>query len=352
MALDLAALLAPGPADSPSGPSVEYDEEYIELERLSRGVPQEEDVEGKVIREAQDPDWVEVERISLELCRRSKDIRVALYLARAGIARSGLPGFADALRLICGYVADFWPSLHPQLDPADDNDPSIRINALAALAHNDTILRPLRATSLTQSRQFGRISYRDYAIAAGLMPAAAKAGDKQAPDASRVEAAFADTPIEALKEVQAAAVSSLASLGALDKSLAGVIGDATGPDFAPLRQLIGDMRRLLDQEVAKRGGGAGEATREVDMADGQAMPTAAGSRASGSDGIVRTRDDVLLLLDKICRYYAQYEPSSPVPLILERTKRLVTMNFLDIIKDLTPGAVDEFGVIAGLKKEE
>src|SRR5579863_6171612 len=167
MTIDRAALLAPVSADSPSGASVEYDEQYLELERLARGVPQEEDAEGKVIREAQPPEWGEVERIALELSGKSKDLRVAIYLARASLARHGLAEFADVLELIQGYVEDFWPSLHPQLDPEDD-DPSIRVNTLAALAHNETVLRSLRSAPLTDSRQFGRISYRDYAIAGGL----------------------------------------------------------------------------------------------------------------------------------------------------------------------------------------
>lgn len=348
MAIDLAALLAPVSADAPSGPPVEYDEQYVELERLARGVPQEENAEGKVIREAQEPDWPEVERIALELCRKSKDLRVAIYLARASLARSGLAGLGDALQLIRAYVVEFWPSVHPQLDPSDDNDPSIRVNTLAALAHNETILRTLRGAPLAQSRQFGRISYRDYAIANGLMTAPAKAGEKQPPDASRVEAAFADTPLEILRETQAAAAASLAGLAAIDKFLTGTLGAGNGPDLAAPIQLLGDIKRLLDQQGSKRGGGEAEGA----MADNR--PDGAGTAASGvaAGGAIRSRDDVLLLLDRICRYYSDYEPSSPVPLILNRTKRLVTMNFLDIINDLTPGAVEEFAVIAGLKKKE
>jgi type VI secretion system protein ImpA len=351
MAIDLAALLAPVSADAPSGPPVEYDEQYVELERLARGVPQEENAEGKVIREAQEPDWREVERIALELCHKSKDLRVAIYLARASLVRNGLPGLSDAFQLIRAYVVEFWPSVHPQLDPTDDNDPSIRVNTLAALAHNETVLRILRAAPLTQSRQFGRISYRDYAIAHGLMTVPAKEGEKQPPDASRIEAAFADTPLEILKETQAAAAAALAGLAAIDKFLTGTLGAGNGPDLAAPTQLLGDIKRLLDQEASKRGGGeATDGAAEGDLADNQ--PAGAGAKGAAAGGAIRSRDDVLLLLDKICRYYSDYEPSSPVPLILNRTKRLVTMNFLDIIKDLTPGAVEEFGVIAGLKKEE
>ena len=354
-AIDVAALLAPVSGESPSGPPVEYDEQYIELERLARGVAQEEDADGKVIREAQEPNWREVERVALDLCMKSKDLHVGIYLARAELALAGLPGFRDALELITGYVKGFWPSIHPQLDPEDSNDPSIRVNALAPLRDNATVLRAVRMAPLTQSRQFGRISYRDYAIATGLMPPPpAKSTDEKRPDSSRIEAAFADTAIEVLQETQQAAAASLESLTAVDTTLAQALGSGNGPDFAPLTKLLGEIKGVLDREVAKRGGGEVEGSEEGAggmTTETTAQATAAG-RGAAASGMVRSRDDVLLLLDKICRYYSDYEPSSPVPLILNRTKRLVTMGFLDILKDLTPGGVQEFGVIAGIKEEE
>src|SRR5579883_2178968 len=127
-AIDIAALLEPISADSPSGEAIEYDAQYIELETAARGKPEQE--LGDTIVAAEEPDWREVERIALELCARSKDLRVAVYLARAGLKLEGLAGFAAALELIKGYVGEFWPTVHPQLDPEDDNDPSARINSL------------------------------------------------------------------------------------------------------------------------------------------------------------------------------------------------------------------------------
>lgn len=353
-AIDVHALLEPFGDETPSGPSVEYDPRYIELERLARGVSQEENAEGKVIREAEPPDWPEVERIAIELCAESKDLRVAIYLARARIALEGLSGFRDAVELLNGYVSNYWPSVHPQLDAADDNDPSIRVNTLIGLCDTNTVLRALRMAPLTQSRQFGRISYRDYSIATGLMQAPAVAmGDEKLPDISRIEAAFADTAIEVLDATREAATKALESLAAIDASLNESLGAANGPDFTPLQKLMGEIKKLLDRELAKRGGGdMEEPPGEADMASesGDVQPTAGRGAAGG--GAVRSRDDVLVLIDRICRYYSEYEPSSPIPIILNRTKRLVTMSFLDILKDLTPGGVQEFGVIAGIKEEE
>ncbi len=205
MGIDVAALLAPASAEAPAGPAIEYEHDYIELERLSRGISRQEDVQGKVIREAEEPNWLEIERIALGLCAKSKDLRVAIYLARARLALVGIPGFGEALKLIGGYLSEFWPSVHPQLDPADGNDPTIRINALLALCHPETVLRSLRAAPLTRSRQFGRMSYRDFAIATGQMAASSLPGsDGRPPDPASIEAAFADTPIEALSEVSRA----------------------------------------------------------------------------------------------------------------------------------------------------
>jgi type VI secretion system protein ImpA len=356
MPIDVQALLEPNSEEEPSGASIEYDARFIELEVVARGVAQEEDAAGKIIREEQPPDWGEVERLALELCQESKDLRVAIYLSRAALARDGLPGLRDSLELMSGYLTRYWPSVYPQLDPEDNNDPSARVNTVVALCDNATTLRALRLTPLAQSRQFGRISFRDYAISTGAMPAPAASSDEEkVPDSVRIDAAFADTDIAFITESQAAAEGALQSLSEIDKALDAELGAGNGPDLTPLEKLLRDVKNLLDREVAKRGGGESPDSAE----EGQVGAENAGSAGSGSGGrglsaggAVRSREDVLSLLDKICRYYSEYEPSSPVPLILNRTKRLVTMSFLDILKELTPGGVQEFGVVAGIKEDE
>jgi type VI secretion system protein ImpA len=64
-------------------------------------------------------------------------------------------------------------------------------------------------------------------------------------------------------------------------------------------------------------------------------------------GEVRTRDDVLCAIDAICAYYAKAEPSSPVPLLLQRSRRLVTMSFTDILKEMLPEAIPNLQKISG-----
>jgi type VI secretion system protein ImpA len=49
---------------------------------------------------------------------------------------------------------------------------------------------------------------------------------------------------------------------------------------------------------------------------------------------INSREDVIRVLDKIVSYYERAEPSSPIPLLIKRSKRLVSASFLDIVRDI------------------
>ena len=64
-------------------------------------------------------------------------------------------------------------------------------------------------------------------------------------------------------------------------------------------------------------------------------------------GDIANRADVVRMLDKLIRYYRQHEPSSPLPLLLERARRLVPKNFMEIMEDLAPDGVAQINVFKG-----
>jgi type VI secretion system protein ImpA len=57
------------------------------------------------------------------------------------------------------------------------------------------------------------------------------------------------------------------------------------------------------------------------------------------------------MLDKICQYYARSEPSSPVPYLLKRARRLAEKNFMEIIGDLNPEAVEQIAKVTGVEPQ-
>jgi len=92
--------------------------------------------------------------------------------------------------------------------------------------------------------------------------------------------------------------------------------------------------------------GGGDAAADVASAqDGS------GAAAPGAIGGLRTRDDAIQLLDRICEFLERTEPSHPAPLLLKRARRLLNMSFLEIIQDIAPDGLNQTRNIAGLDKE-
>lgn len=135
----LASALSP---EDPCGPDLEYDAAHLELMRRAEWVPERQF--GDFIEPARRPDWTGVYWYALELFRHTRDLRVAAVLARAAAATQGWNGACDGLQLVSALVERWWHAVHPMLDVEDNDDATMRVNALAALAAQDGLLGELR----------------------------------------------------------------------------------------------------------------------------------------------------------------------------------------------------------------
>ena len=352
-AIDVTALLQPVSDTSPSGEDLEYDPAFSEMEQAAQGKPEQQ--YGDTIIPAEPPDWKQVKRLALDMLGRSKDFRVAVSLARATLVVDSLDEFADALGLIAGYVESFWPTVHPQLDEDDDNDPTIRVNTIGILNDFGSTIRLLRETPIVRSRRMGKYSYRDVLIAQGDLSPPPEMEIK--PDMGSIEGAFMECELADLRREREAVGRALTNSRDLASFVTTEVGAA---DSVSLRELDAQLKQIetfLVDQLAKRGSGDetasdDDATDETstagsDPADAGA-PSAVAPATRKLTGDITTREDVIRALDKICGYYERFEPSSPVPLLLKRAKRLATMSFLDILRDLTPDGVSQAVAIGGM----
>ncbi len=85
---------------------------------------------------------------------------------------------------------------------------------------------------------------------------------------------------------------------------------------------------------------------------------AAGAGADGADertarapGTIGTRAEAVRALDAVAAYFRSSEPSSPVPLFVERAKRLVGKDFLAVLEDVVPDSVDQAKNVGGVRDE-
>lgn len=340
-AVDVDSLLSPVPGNDPCGADLEYgDPGFAELDRAAQGKPEQQI--GSTIIAAEPPDWKVVGRQAGELLGRTKDLRIAVHLTKALLHTEGLRGFAGGVTLLDRLIQSYWEGLHPRLDPDDGNDPIMRINILATLTAPD-VLAALRATPLVSSRTLGRFSYKDVEAAATGGAAAAASG---APSTAAIDAAAQDCDLQVLQDDTTAAVSCVAALASLDAALSERVGPGSIPGSTALTTVVQKMAGFLKTTLARRSPAAASAVTDGG-GDGMTSNPASPQTISAIPGEIGSRDDVLRTLDKIAAYYSRHEPSSPIPLFIERCKKLVTMSFIDIVKELVPDAVRQVEVLTG-----
>ena len=334
------SLLEPISAENPCGVDIGYDPKFVELDTMLQGKQETQ------FNAAEEPDWKAVMERCLELCDRSKDLRVAARLALAWLKTGGLPGFRDGLLVIRGLIERYWDTVYPRLDPDDGNDPLERVNILSSFAtpkgtFGDPLqfLGRLRQAPLTESPQMGRITMMDIersvsgATAEGATPISS----------SQIQGAFRSTPAEKLREIYDGVTGAQGAVKDIDEMLTKTVGSSRAVAFDSLEAILRDMQKTLAPYAAPN--------EAVETAGGESAAVAGGGHADGPgiSGSVRSRQDVIRVLDQICDFYKRTEPSSPVPLILQRARRLVDMDFVQLLTDLAPESLTQIHVITGIR---
>ncbi|SHH01058.1 type VI secretion system protein TssA [Marivita hallyeonensis] len=328
--------------DAPSGENLEYDPDFTAMELAAQ--PEEERQAGDEIVEGKDPDFKDLAAKARAILERCHDIRAAVYLANAELRLTGLSGFAEMTRYIRFCLEEHWDTCHPQLDADDDDDPTMRINAVTNLSDRSTILRGLRVEApLTDSRAFGQVTLRDIEVSKGETP---PREDETPMPASDLNGAFLDTNDEKLNEFLTSAQAALENVNAVDA----VFLEKTpgfGPSLEPLQKMLAQVISVLSEAV-------GEDEPEATGQSSNAGPTVSASieGGSGTPGQIASQADVAATLDRIIAYYAKHEPSSPIPILLQRARRLIGADFLTIINDLAPLGVENVNLVGGISEEE
>ena len=349
MAIDIDSLLLEVSAEAPCGEDLSYDASFLALEDMLRAKAGGGVVAG-VEEEIEEPNWREIRETSSELLKRSKDLRLVVYLSLSLLKMDGIIGLRAGLALMRGLLERYWDGLYPQLDPDDNNDPLERINILQSLSpvtvsEQDPIKfkRRLAEVPLCNSVQMGRFSLRDIQIARDEITVSDEQKSK-VPNMSVIDAAFQDTTTDELLAISQAAHEAIEHIGVITGVFSERAAQGDTPNLSGFQGILGSIHKCVQEYLAKRG--QGEA---VDEGVSLAGPGTEQQKKSGVSlsGDIQSVQEALLALDKVCQYFDRHEPSSPVPLLLRRAQRLVSKSFLDVIKDVCPDAVSRIQLICG-----
>jgi type VI secretion system protein ImpA len=349
--IDVEALLGEVAAGSPCGADLEYDPAFAQMEEQAQETPERQ--YGETIIPAEPADWRTVKKTALALSERTRDLRVAVYLTRALLHTDGLPGFAEGLALVDGLIERFWAQVYPQLDPDDDNDPTLRVNTIVALCDPEATLHALRETPLVHSRSLGRFSLRDVQIASGALTPLTKDKEGELPTPEKINGAFQEVGSEQVQAIAATIADAIVRVQRIEAGLTDQIGVSQAPDLSALTGVLKEMRQPLADYLQRQGVGLADAgmAENAEFAAVAGTPEVGGSGPRRVVGEIASREDALRMIDKICEYFDRYEPSSPAPLLLKRAKRLAKKDFMAILLDLTPGGIEQANLIFGAQKD-
>lgn len=319
-------------SSGPCGKDLEYDNVFLELNKSAQGKPETQFGPGEP------PNWREVRELAQDLMSRTRDLRVALVWMRAVINLNGFSGLPAGLELIEGLLTKFWDHLHPMPDP-DDGDVYARANTLASLPQIEGVLGDLRQCAFFNIRGVGELRFRAVEIALGQVPAKP---DETAMTRDQLGQMIASAFLQApeLRDQTEAALRALKSLGVLMTDRFGV---EAAPDLRPIVTLVKSVQGLLPaavhEPVAREGSNEAAEVAAVPMG---------GTRVLGQ---VNSRDDALRAIDMVCEYLERTEPTNPAQLMLRRARRLINHNFLQLMKELAPEALNEVARVMGVDPE-
>ncbi len=339
-------ILKPVAGDKPCGEDFTYHPSFQNLETISRGKAETQ------FSPAEEPQWKEVRDAALEVLGHSKHLTAGVILTVSLLKIGGLEGFRDGLAVVRGITEKYWNDVYPRLDPDDNNDPTERVNILNNLSSSGEpykVTIHLKQAVLCESPAMGRITLQQYITARDRGDKAKPAGSAE-PDLNQIQATFRDAGPDAAKATLTLVEEVIGHSKGIESFLDTTVGAGRGVNFEALYKLLDEMKHALEPFAASEGSSGDAAVSAA--APGGGGRAAARSGGPGMSGTIQSRAEVVKALGLICDYYRANEPSSPVPLILERAQRLVDKDFLSIVTDLTPDAVTQLQVITGKKPKE
>ena len=316
---ELAWLAEPVAADDPCGPCLDGTAALAQLDAQR--------VFGLLTAPAVEPDWRTIQARAVSALRTSRDFRALAHLVAAQLRTGTLAEALPLFGLIHTWLARYWDEVHPRLD----EDALERRNVLNCFSDRVAIVDALRRLPLVTHAQLGAFSLRDIDIATGLQPNPDP--DREPRPAQELEAALAAAERTSVIQLHNAASEAHAALLAAQEIMRTRASDAAVPQFDALVAQLGRIQKLLDIRTDEGVADEGASTSAVSDASARTSP--------GPVGSIRSRHDAVRALEAVAEYFRRHEPSSPVPLIVERARRMVAMDFLAVLAELAPDALEQ-----------
>ncbi|GGY02111.1 type VI secretion system protein TssA [Massilia dura] len=309
--LDIAQLLVPISVARVCGEDLSFSTEVDTIAHARRHDDPTLD-QGEWVEALKQADWPYVARHCEKLIRsRSKDLRLAVWLAEAHAKTRHFRGLGDGYALLAGLCERFWDSVYPVAD-AGDHEQRIG-NLFWLLARSPQLVREIPLT------EDGSVCLADFDAARQ------RAASIQGPDEWGNGRTVAGPTVDELDarrrrntdafnaQLFADARYCLQSLLAFEKAVDQRLG-GDGPSFTTAREALQQAIDFIGL-LAPAGGAA--------AADGG--PAAAPAANTPANGAVASRQEAIGQLREVAEYFRRTEPHSPVAYLADKAAAWAAM---------------------------
>jgi type VI secretion system protein ImpA len=295
-------------------------------------------------------DWPTVVACCTELLQtRSKDLRLAAWLAEAEVKTTGLPGLRNGIEMMSRLIERFGADVHPC---GEDGDHERRIGTVSWFVTR--IAQLVRQIPITQSKA-GCYSLSDHESAVLLQAQRNAESTAAAEDKVTVEkftAAVAKTDKALYLQWIGEVTACRAAVAGLVKASDDLFG-IDGPSLSPLEDAIDALHLRLNMIAKERGIGSGPG-----VAAEQALhsPSAAGTGSATSfvpAGPIETRAQALELLRQVATFFRATEPHSPVAYLADKAAHWGNMPLHSWLRSVVKdhGTLSHIEELLGLERD-
>ena len=364
--------LAPVDDKNPSGVDLRNDARFHEIERLiAPAANGNRDVtDGTSADAAVSVDWEDVQSKLIDLAADGQDLRVLVVAVRAAYQTDLFAGLAEGLKALTSLLDQYWDTIHPELrDRPNPKDAALRrINALMQLENDESgLLGDMEYLPVFSVRGLGPVTGLD--LEKGQLSAdqvlregpsglgqdeqeALKEAHKERVNRVRASCrAYASENSDELESLRKDVAACQTALASLEATLAEKLDakNGVGVKFGELTQFLERIMTTLESA----GGEETDMAEQETATDTPAEPEpAAKTTGSGTLGPITSRKDVERHLDMIIAFYERTEPSSPIPHLARRMRRMVPMDFMELMNEIAPSGLKEFRNAAGVNEKK
>ena len=231
-------LLTPIAGENPAGENLYYDKVFDQIKEARR-----EDTD-----DLPEGDWERSQKKKADhraviklagdaLAKRSKDLRLAGWLAEALIRMEGVSAVAPSIELLRGLQETYWATLYPEIEDGTDLEMRMISMETAGKLIADALRKvPLTRNGLSYQDYLGsrQVGYEKDATSDAKQEARKDAIDHGKLTAEDFDSAFAASPKSLYAQASAALTESLAAAERLDEYQQGAYGNDS-PNLEKLR---------------------------------------------------------------------------------------------------------------------